>query len=873
VTSAELRKSFLDYFSSLDHQVVASSSLVPPDDPTILFANAGMKQFKRVFQGLDQPQAPRAVSVQKCMRAGGKHNDLENVGVTARHHTFFEMLGNFSFGDYFKDDAVAWAWEWVTKTLSLPVDRLYATVYTEDDEAALIWARVAPQLKGERILRFGKKDNYWAMGDTGPNGPCSELHFDRGEEYSCGKADCQPNCDCDRFMEIWNLVFMQYNTDASGHTEPLPKPSIDTGAGLERLAAILQNGETNYDTDLFTPIIAALSKLSGHDYQAGPAGTSHRVVADHLRALSFTIADGVAPSNEGRGYVLRRILRRAARHGRQLGLHEPFLAQLLPELIQLMNDAYPELKQRESHIANVLTAEEEQFGRTLDVGIELFEEYAAIAEKDGSKTIPGDAVFKLYDTYGFPDDLTAVMARERGLSTDDDGFQAEMGRQRERSRAGADFKQATGQFAALTKRFSDRTSEFLYDTYETSSPIIDFAPEEGAVILERTPFYVESGGQVSDTGMISADDFVFEVKDVVRDGGLILHVGEPLQGRVSKAETATATVAKERRRAIERNHTATHLLHAALRQVLGDHVHQAGSLVAPDRLRFDFSHHSALTREDSDQIEAIVNSRILDNINLDIDWSDFEAARERGAMALFGEKYGDRVRVVQVPGFSQELCGGTHVKATGEIGLFKIISESAVAAGVRRIEATTGLGARAYAAGREEILSVVSKLLKGDAESLPTRVEKLLERQKELEQKVHQLEAQAAKQAVAGGAGDAVEEVNGHRFTFQFGPEWQRQRVTAVADELKNSRDDQSGIFGFLDEERGKVSLFVAASSGAIESGVHAGQAVQFVTAQFDGRGGGKPNLGQGGFEAGDTPEADIVTRLKQAAQAYFQQV
>jgi alanyl-tRNA synthetase len=873
VTSAELRKSFLDYFSGLDHQVVASSSLVPPDDPTILFANAGMNQFKRVFQGLDNPPAPRAASVQKCIRAGGKHNDLENVGVTARHHTFFEMLGNFSFGDYFKEDAVAWAWDWVSVSLGLPADRLYATVYTDDDEAAEIWARVAPELKDGRILRFGKKHNYWAMGGTGPNGPCSELHFDRGLEYSCGKADCQPNCDCDRFMEIWNLVFMQYNTDDSGKTEPLPKPSIDTGAGLERLAAILQNGQTNYDTDLFSPIIAALAKMSGHEYQAGPAGTSHRVVADHLRALSFAIADGVALSNEGRGYVLRRILRRAARHGRQLGLHEPFLSELLPVLIRLMDDAYPELKQRTSHIANVLTAEEEQFGRTLDVGIELFEEYASRAEKDGSKVIPGDAVFKLYDTYGFPDDLTAVMARERGLSTDLEAFAAEMAGQRKRSRAGADFKQGTGQFAALTKKYADRTSEFLYDTYETSSPIIDFAPEEGAVILERTPFYSESGGQVSDTGMISADDFVFEVKDVVRDGALILHVGEPLQGRVSKADTATATVAKERRRSIERNHTATHLLHAALRQVLGDHVHQAGSLVAPDRLRFDFSHHSALTREDTGQIEAIVNARILDNINLDIDWSDFDSARARGAMALFGEKYGDRVRVVNVPGFSLELCGGTHVRATGEIGLFKMISETAVAAGVRRIEATTGMGARAYAAGREEILNVVGKLLKGDADSLPTRVEKLLERQKELEQKVRQFEAQAAKQTVSGGDSGDAEQVDGHRFTFQFGPEWQRQRVTAVADELKNSREDRSGVFGYLDPERGKVSLFVAASTGAMESGIHAGQAVQFITAKFDGRGGGKPNLGQGGFEAGDMSATDIESRVKQAAMAYFQQV
>jgi len=869
MTSAALRASFVRHFEQLGHRAVPSSSLVPHDDPTILFANAGMNQFKRVFQGLEQAPSPRAVSVQKCIRAGGKHNDLENVGMTARHHTFFEMLGNFSFGDYFKADAIAWAWAWVTVTLNLPKDRLYATVYTDDDEAFDLWRKIAPELGSGRILRFGKKDNYWSMGDVGPNGPCSELHFDRGVEYSCGKPTCGPNCDCDRYMEIWNLVFMQFNTDESGTTKPLPKPSIDTGAGLERIAAVLQNAHTNYDTDLFVPLIRRLSERSGRAYEPGDAGLSHRVVADHIRALSFAVADGAVPSNEGRGYVLRRILRRASRHGRKLGLREPFLADLLPVLIDLMGDDYPELSLRKSHISSVLTSEEEQFGRTLDVGIDLFEELAARAEKSPSRTIAGEDVFRLYDTYGFPVDLTAVMARERDLSVDEAGFEKAMEAQRERSRAGADFAGQGPRFEALTQRFAGRKTEFLYDTYAADSPLVEYAPEEGAVILERTPFYVESGGQVSDVGMITASDFVFEVKDVVRERDLILHLGQPLQGRSSKSTSASAAVAKDRRRAIERNHTATHLLQAALRQVLGTQVHQAGSRVAPDRLRFDFTHTSALSREDLEQIETIVNLRILDNIPLSIDWSDFNSAKAKGAMALFGEKYGDRVRVVDVPGFSMELCGGTHVKSTGEIGMFKVISESAVAAGVRRIEAVTGEGARRFLQSREQLLSTVSKLLKGDAESLPARVEKLLEKQRELEQKLKKLESQAARH-LTSGSGAESSGVDGQKLAVFFGPEWQRDRVTAVADEWKKEKSPRTGVFGFLDEERDKVNLFIVSSAGAVQSGVDAGAAVGQIAGSLGGRGGGKPNLGQGGFDGKGRSADDLKTLIEAAAHSYF---
>ena len=873
MTAREIRRNFLDFFAARDHDVVPSSPLIPKDDPTILFANAGMNQFKRVFQGLEPPRSPRAASVQKCIRAGGKHNDLENVGMTARHHTFFEMLGNFSFGDYFKEDAIAWAWEWVTKNLGLPADRLYATVYTEDEEAAALWAKIAPELGSDRILRFGKHDNYWAMGDTGPHGPCSEIHFDRGEHYACERPDCRPNCECDRFMEIWNLVFMQFNTDEQGKTSPLPASSVDTGAGLERIAAILQNAETNYDTDLFQPIIRQLAGISGQAYAPGPDGTSHRVVADHLRALAFSIADGAVPSNEGRGYVLRRILRRAARHGHKLGMHEPFLARLLPTLIDVMGADYPELGKCSRHITTVLTSEEEQFGRTLDLGCDLFGQLAGAAESDGSRTISGEAVFKLYDTYGFPVDLTAVMARERNLQIDETGYETAMSAQRERSRSGAGFRAPSReQFATIRKRLAGQTSEFLYDTYETTSKLLDYAPNEGAVILDRTPFYVESGGQVSDMGMITADDFVFDVKDVIRDGDLILHIGEALSATETRSDTAMAQVAVERRRAIERNHTATHLLHAALRQVLGDHVHQAGSLVAPDRLRFDFAHQAAVTSEELEKIEIIANARILDNIPLQVEWSDFDSARDRGAMALFGEKYDDTVRVVSVPGFSMELCGGTHVQATGAIGLLRIVSESAVAAGVRRIEAVTGEGALQWSRRHEQLLDSVSALLKSETDQLPLRVEKLLERQRQLEQKVRDLETQAARQAV-GGRDDDTEEVDGHRFTVHFGSEWQRNRVEAFADELKKQKENISGVFGFVDDERGKVSLFVAASAGAIEAGVHAGKAVQHITGTFDGRGGGKPNLGQGGFAAGDMTADQIESRIREAVVAYFNQV
>jgi alanyl-tRNA synthetase len=863
----DIRQSFIDYFAARGHAVVPSSPVIPQDDPTILFANAGMNQFKRIFQGLDKAKFPRAVSSQKCLRAGGKHNDLENVGFTARHHTFFEMLGNFSFGDYFKEDAIKFAWEYITSVLGLPTERLYATVYTDDDDAAALWAKFAPELKNGRILRFGKKDNYWAMGDTGPNGPCSEIHIDRGIQYSCGKPTCTVNCDCDRFMEIWNLVFMQYNTDDQGRTTALPKPSIDTGAGLERIAAVLQKAETNYDTDLFAPLIDMISLISGHRYEAGAAGVSHRVVADHIRALAFCIADGAALSNEGRGYVLRRILRRAARHGRELGMHEPFLAKLLPPLAETMGHAYPQLIAKQNHIANVLTAEEEQFGRTLDVGIELFEGLAREAEATGSRVIPGAAVFKLYDTYGFPVDLTAVMARERGLGVDETGFEDAMSEQRERSRAGGDFAARQSLFAGISARHPNRRTEFLYNTYEIDAALVDYAPVEGAVILDRTPFYVQSGGQISDVGQIVTGDFLFAVNDVVREGALILHLGKPKTNSSPSSDRVQAQVAKERRRAIERNHTATHLLHAALRSVLGDHVHQAGSLVAPDRLRFDFTHHSAPTQEELDRIETIVNARVLDNIPLEFDFSDFDSAKTRGAMALFGEKYGDVVRVVTVPGFSIELCGGCHVRATGDIGMFRIVSEGAIAAGVRRIEAVTGEGARQWFRQREQVLDAVAGLLKGETEQIPNRVERLLERQRQLEKRIQELEANSAKHTLDRGAGES-EQVNGHSLVVNIGPEWQRDRVMALADELKKKNEDTVALFASRDPERGTVTVFLAVSRGALDKGFNAGQALGAIIKPFGGRGGGKPNLGQGGFDASGMNDSELGRKLHETARA-----
>jgi len=688
---------------------VPSSPLIPHDDPTLLFINAGMNQFKNVFMGLEKRDYKTAASSQKCIRAGGKHNDLENVGFTARHHTFFEMLGNFSFGDYFKEKAIFYAWEYVTKILGLDTNRLYATVFTDDDEAEKLWKKIAPEL-GNRVLRFGEKDNFWAMGDTGPCGPCSEIHYDRGESYP-GEL----NGEGDRFMEIWNLVFMQYNRDDSGNMTPLPKPSVDTGAGLERFCMILQNCGSNYDTDLFKGLIGRVSELSGVEYTKNEKGVSHRVIADHVRALTFAIADGGVITNEGRGYVLRRILRRAARHGRLLGLHEPFLFEIADPLVKLMG------------------SEEEQFGRTLDTGLEIFEDIIKNLESTGSKTIPGEDVFKLYDTFGFPVDLTEVMARERGLQVDIKGFERELEKQKERSRLSGRFYLVKGEEELDFPREHGVDRFVGYDKEKIQTKMLNVRLDNDSyrIILNQTPFYAESGGQVGDNGTVKTNKYEIVVENTLKQGKEHVHFGKVSRGQFDGDLSAivTAEINHSRRADIKRNHTATHLLHKALKIVLGDHVNQSGSLVAPDRLRFDFTHPKAMTDEEIEKVENIVKEKIKENLKVYTPENEpslrdltLEEAKKKGAMALFGEKYGETVRVV-VTGdllkpFSMELCGGTHVDHTSEIEDFFIIQETAIGAGMRRIEALTGRGLREYFAEQDKLISKIKSFADKNVEDL-----------------------------------------------------------------------------------------------------------------------------------------------------------
>lgn len=731
--SYETRRAFLDYFEKNQHRIVPSSPVVPVDDPTLLFTNAGMVQFKNVFLGLEKTDFKRAASSQKCIRAGGKHNDLDNVGFTVRHQTFFEMLGNFSFGDYFKEEAIYFAWEFVTKILGFDPGRLYATVYTEDNEAEKLWKRIAPQL-GDRVLRFGEKDNFWAMGDTGPCGPCSEIHYDRGQHIP-GEL----NGEGDRFMEIWNLVFMQSNRDENGNMTPLPEPSVDTGAGLERFCMIMQNADSNYGTDLFKPLIDKVCELSGKPYSSESKGIPHRVIADHVRALSFAIADNASISNEGRGYVLRRILRRAARYGHQIGLTEPFLYKIVQPLVENMSGVYPELKDQRGHIELVIKTEEEQFDRTLDIGIARFEDIVSKVNASGGKVIPGEDVFKLYDTYGFPADLTEIMAHEKGFEIDWDGFNKELEKQRERSK---DFRYAKNDLIELIKfrnSIGDKnsikiiTSKFVgYDQEKILTKILDWgtADDWEYISLFETPFYSEAGGQVSDIGHIYNNLFDAKVEMVEKaPNGEIYHFCKLVKGVQPVEETiVTAEIDSARRADIKRNHTATHLLHKALKLVLGEHVNQSGSLVAPDHLRFDFSHFKAMTPDEIDEVEEIVKAKIKENLKVYTPENDdslknltFEEARKMGAVALFGEKYGDTVRVVKTGDFTIELCGGTHVSHTADIGQFFITSESAIAAGMRRIEAITGTAAKRFIEEQKQLSAKLINYLKNSVEELDNK--------------------------------------------------------------------------------------------------------------------------------------------------------
>ncbi|TLX50774.1 alanine--tRNA ligase [Pseudoalteromonas ruthenica] len=846
LTTAQLRQKFLDYFAKHQHQIVPSASLIPGTDPTLLFNNAGMVPFKDVFLGAEKRPYTRATSAQRCVRAGGKHNDLENVGYTARHHTFFEMLGNFSFGDYFKEQAIQFAWTFLTEELGLPKEKLWVTVFTEDDEAADIWINKIG-VPADRVSRIGEKDNFWSMGDTGPCGPCSEIFYDHGEEVWGGPPGT-PEEDGDRYIEIWNLVFMQYNRHADGTMEALPNPSIDTGMGLERIAAIMQGVHSNYEIDLFQALIQAAAKVTNaQDLE----DKSLRVIADHIRSCAFLVLDGVMPSNEGRGYVLRRIIRRAVRHGNKLGAKGTFFHQLMGALIEQMGDAYPELAKHQSIIEKVLRIEEEQFGKTLERGLAILEEHLSALEGD---VIPGDVVFKLYDTYGFPADLTADVARERFMTIDERGFQQCMDVQRKKA-------QQAGKFGAdyNTQLRSDKSSDFKgYEAEHYSGTVVElFAAgdkvsvledgQEGIVILDRTPFYAESGGQVGDTGVLKAGNGEFIVTDTQKLGNAIAHYGK-VSGQMGVNDKVDARIDAERRDRIKKNHTATHLIHEALRQELGEHVNQKGSLVEPDRMRFDFSHFEGVTREQLQRIEQQVNIEIRRNFALQTELMAIDEAKAKGAMALFGEKYDDEVRVVSIGDYSIELCGGTHVQRTGDIGLFKIVSEAGIAAGVRRIEAVTGDDALNYVAEQENKLAQIAALLKADNASVLDKVSGLIERSKGLEKQVAQLNDKLASAAGASLLDSAID-VNGVKLLVANVAGTESKALRGMVDDLKNKMG--SGIIALGVANGEKVSL-IAGVTKDLTGQFKAGELVNHMAAQVGGKGGGRPDMAQAG---GSQPE------------------
>ena len=871
--SAEIREAFLRFFEEKGHTRVASSSLVPADDPTLLFANAGMNQFKDCFLGLEKRAYTRAVSSQKCVRAGGKHNDLENVGYTARHHTFFEMLGNFSFGDYFKRDAIHYAWEFLTsdKWLNLPAEKLWVTVYASDDEAYDIWTKEIG-VPAERMVRIGDNkgapyasDNFWAMGDTGPCGPCTEIFYDHGE-HIWGGPPGSPEEDGDRYIEIWNNVFMQFNRTADGVLHPLPAPSVDTGMGLERISAVMQHVNSNYEIDLFQNLLKGPAQAIGcpQENQA-----SLKVVADHIRSCSFLIADGVLPSNEGRGYVLRRIIRRACRHGNKLGATETFFHRIVPTLVAEMGEAFPELKAQQAHIERVLKTEEEQFARTLEQGLRILEQ--DLAELKGSE-IPGDIVFKLYDTYGFPMDLTGDIARERGLTIDEAGFEVAMEAQRERARAASQFGLDYNQLVKVDAdtRFEGYTSTSgaaqIVALFRDGQAVDSLAEgEKGVVVLDQTPFYAESGGQVGDSGYLSSAGVRFDVRDTTKAGGAHLHHGVVTSGSLAVGTSVKAVVDDSIRDATKANHSATHLLHAALRQILGEHVQQKGSLVDSQRLRFDFSHFEAIRPEQLRELEQLVNEQIRANSAVEIEVTDIETAKAKGAMALFGEKYGDQVRVLTMGGgFSVELCGGTHVSRTGDIGLFKIISEGGIASGVRRIEAVTGAAAMAWVNEAEDQLRQAAQLLRGNRENLLGKLSAALERTQQLEKEVQQLKARAASAAGSDMAGEA-REINGMRVLIKRVDGVDGKGLLALIDQLKNKLGSAVILLG--GELDGKVVL-VAGVTGDLTGRVKAGDLIRQTAQAVGGKGGGRPDMAQGG----GTDVAALDAALNSAAEWVAQQ-
>jgi alanyl-tRNA synthetase len=890
MTGAEIREAFLRHFERNGHTRVRSSPLVPADDPTLLFTNAGMVQFKGVFLGEERRDYVRATTCQKCVRAGGKHNDLENVGRTARHHTFFEMLGNFSFGDYFKADAVALAWELLTRHFGLDRGRLCATVYTDDDEAFTLWRKVA-RLDESRILRLGEKDNFWAMGETGPCGPCSEVHFHQGDHLPCaeeaaGRSCLGPACECDRWLEIWNLVFMQFNRDASGALTPLPRPSIDTGMGLERIAAVLQGKLSDYDTDLFAPLVASVSTLAGRPYRANADDdVSLQVIADHARTTTFLIADGVTPSNEWRGYVLRRIMRRAMRHGKMLGLSEPFLWRAVAWVVERMGDAYPEIATERARIEGVVRGEEERFVETLDHGLRRIEEYAAAQGEGRGRAVDGHFLFTLYDTYGFPRDLAEDELRDRGwtvTAATDTAWEQEMSAQRERARASAAFgTEAGAESGAVYQRLSAElpSVEFVgYDTLQAPARILAMVvvgdgsrrvreAGEGVeveMILDRTPAYAESGGQIGDTGTVTGRGGRGEIVDTYYRGAkLIVHRVRVQSGAFHEEEDVAVGVTSSRRQGLRQHHTGTHLLHAALRKVLGTHVAQAGSLVAPDHLRFDFSHGTAVKDREVEQIEALVNEQVQADRAVERSEMDLDEALREGAIALFGEKYGQRVRVIKIGDFSTELCGGTHLDRTGELGLLKVSTEGAVASGVRRIEAVTGTAALDNVARTEAALRQAADLLKIGPLDVPQRLKKLLDEQRQLEKQLGELEARLARSRAEDLVASA-RQVNGVAVIAARVDGLDPDGLRSVADTLRDRLG--SGVVCVGSAVDGKVNL-VAAVTKDLTKRFPAGKLVQEVARVVGGGGGGRPDLAQaGGKEPGRLDEAlrlvyDIVGR------------
>lgn len=846
--ASEIRQSFIDFFVQRGHTVVPSAPVVPWDDPTLLFTNAGMNQFKDVFLGTGSRPYKRAVNSQKCIRVSGKHNDLESVGHDTYHHTFFEMLGNWSFGDYYKAEAIQWAWELVTEVWEIPKSKLWATVFREDDEAEALWYRVTDIEKG-RVLRFGEKENFWEMGETGPCGPCSEIHIDRGEEF-CDQSHvpghvCQVNGGCARFIELWNLVFIQFHRDEKGMLHSLSQKHVDTGLGLERAVAFLQGKKSNYDTDLFWPILEKISKLTGAPIEDPEKLPAFRVIADHIRTLVFAITDGVMPSNEGRGYVLRRLLRRASRYARKLGMHEPFMYQLVPTVVEIMGSAYPELAERVTHTSHVIQTEEERFNAVLDRGIEIFESIAKEAEAQGKKVISGAEAFRLYDTYGFPIDLTQLMARERGLEVDLEEFEREMEVQRERARESQVFSFQQGAWDILTE---GEHSKFIgYDTLFCQAVIRRIRRENETVflVLDQTPFYPESGGQVGDQGELIGEGFRIRIEDTQKQGETIVHRGAFLEGNEIVNPEVRAVVDETLRISTARNHTATHLLHKALREVLGNHVQQAGSLVAPDRLRFDFTHLEPLTFEQIDKVERIVNEHIRQNHPVEKFWTTLQEAKAMGAVALFGEKYGENVRVIKINDYSMELCGGTHLDATGQIGYLRIVREEGISAGVRRIEAVTGLGAERLLQTEKQWIRELTTLLQCPGEELVARVKKLQEENKLLEKRL--------KKALAGSHSSQMDEWIANAVSME-GMKIVSARVEAsnvdelrvLADRLREKLKSGIGVMGTVID--GKVSLVAVVTDDLIKTrGFKAGEIVKKVASFLGGTGGGKPHLALGG--------------------------